>query len=314
MPRAQAALFQLLGDAAMSIFRTGAKQSARPAGLYRSANPDGGQRSADSDRVGRIEARAERHLVQQLPDHRQQSGGKGGGKGGTFGGGSDDDQLQLYCFGDHGALRRADRRHQSDLARAIGLYAAGLGLSLFTGTTPQTVWSYLATAYPSQALAYQGTAYVCAANYNLERLRDARQPQLRGPGLFLRHRRQWRRRRSRQSRGDFLTNAQYGVGFPAGSIDATTLYGAGGDASYQTYCAAVGLALSPALDRPGTGLKHSRPLAAAHQHRGGLVGRASEIHSLWRYRDCGRNGATAAPFRSCCPRRAHSARRRRRSM
>ena len=46
---------------------------------------------------------------------------------------------------------------------------------------------------------------------------------------------------------DFLTSAQYGVGFPQASIDATTLFGFGGDASYQTYCRAVGLALSPAL-------------------------------------------------------------------
>jgi len=46
---------------------------------------------------------------------------------------------------------------------------------------------------------------------------------------------------------DFLTNPQYGVGFPQASIDATTLFGSGGDASYQTYCRAVGLSLSPAL-------------------------------------------------------------------
>ena len=46
---------------------------------------------------------------------------------------------------------------------------------------------------------------------------------------------------------DFLTNAQYGAGFPAASIDASTLFGAGGDASYQTYCKALALSLSPAL-------------------------------------------------------------------
>ena len=52
--------------------------------------------------------------------------------------------------------------------------------------------------------------------------------------------------------GDFLTNAQYGVGFPSSSIDATTLYGSGGDASLQTYCKAAGLALSPALTNQET--------------------------------------------------------------
>ena len=42
-----------------------------------------------------------------------------------------------------------------------------LGLSLFAGATPQSVWSYLATAYPSEALAYQGTCYVCSSDYSL---------------------------------------------------------------------------------------------------------------------------------------------------
>lgn len=46
---------------------------------------------------------------------------------------------------------------------------------------------------------------------------------------------------------DFLTNAQYGVGFPAGSIDAVTLFGASGGASYQAYCWAVGIGISPVL-------------------------------------------------------------------
>ena len=48
------------------------------------------------------------------------------------------------------------------------IYTLGsLGLSLFTGTTPQGVWGYLAANDPAQALAYQGTAYVCAASYAL---------------------------------------------------------------------------------------------------------------------------------------------------
>ena len=46
---------------------------------------------------------------------------------------------------------------------------------------------------------------------------------------------------------DFLTNAQYGVGFPQASISGPSLFGSGGDASYQTYCRTVGLSLSPAL-------------------------------------------------------------------
>ena len=44
---------------------------------------------------------------------------------------------------------------------------ARLGLTLFNGTTPQTVWGYLAGTYPTEALAYQGTAYVCAAELSI---------------------------------------------------------------------------------------------------------------------------------------------------
>ncbi len=44
---------------------------------------------------------------------------------------------------------------------------AQLALTLFDGTTPQTVWGYLAANYTVEALAYQGTAYACAASYSL---------------------------------------------------------------------------------------------------------------------------------------------------
>jgi hypothetical protein len=145
---------------------------------------------------------------------------------------------------------------------------AELGLSLFTGTTPQTTWSYIASAYPSQALAYQGTAYVCAPDYSLgdsatldnhnfeiqglqygtgygQIAYSSDQALVSGPapatGFYDAD--------PSLCTNDFLTNAQFGVGFPGGSIDATSLFtqGGGNDASYQTYCRAVGLSLSPAL-------------------------------------------------------------------
>ena len=50
--------------------------------------------------------------------------------------------------------------------------------------------------------------------------------------------------------------------FPAASIDATSLFGSGGDASYQTYCRAVGLAFSPALTDAETASEYCGPLAA----------------------------------------------------
>ena len=122
-----------------------------------------------------------------------------------------------------------------------------LGLSLFIGTTPQSTWSYLASAYSAEALAYQGTAYVAGENYDLSDSASLDNHNFEVEGF----------RYATGANGvdadpalavsDFLTSAQYGVGFPAGSIDATTLFGAGGDGSYQTYCKAFGLCLSPAL-------------------------------------------------------------------
>jgi hypothetical protein len=154
----------------------------------------------------------------------------------------------------------------------------GLGLSLFPGTTPQTVWSYLAT--PSAidsivgilavnqptlgeaallgqvALAYQGTAYAAAAQYDLSDQATLDNHNFEVLGFryatgygqtFYPNSAVYVDADPSQVVSDFLTNAQYGVGFPSASIDTTSLFGSGGEASYQTYCRAVGLAFSPAL-------------------------------------------------------------------
>ena len=175
-----------------------------------------------------------------------QSGG-GGGKGGIFGGGGTTTSynytasvIMALCEGPIAAINQ--------IWRGQSVYTlAGLGLSLFTGTTPQSVWSYLATAYPSQALAYQGTGYVCAANYSLSDSATLDNHNFEVQAFFYGSGGNGVDADPAKIVNDFLTNAQYGVGFPASSIAATTLFGSGGDASYQTYCAAAGLALSPAL-------------------------------------------------------------------
>ncbi len=177
----------------------------------------------------------------------EQSGG-GGGKGGIFGGGGGTTTGYTYTASVIMALCEGPIDAINQIWRGQSVYTlSGLGLSLFTGTTPQTQWSYLATAYPSQALAYQGTAYVCAANYNLSDSATLDNHNFEIQGFFYGSGANGVDADPAKVVGDFLANAQYGIGFPEASIDATTLYGSGGDASYQTYCAAVGLALSPAL-------------------------------------------------------------------
>ncbi|MGF3025539.1 phage tail protein [Methylobacterium aquaticum] len=122
------------------------------------------------------------------------------------------------------------------------------GLSLVTGTTPQSPWAPAMVRYPDAALAYPGTAYAAATDFDLGS--SASIPQL---AFEVRGRLVGSSPASADDADpaamllDFLTNAQYGVGLSAAALDARTILGASGDGSYQTSCAALGLALSPVL-------------------------------------------------------------------
>jgi len=125
---------------------------------------------------------------------------------------------------------------------------ATTGLTLFEGAAGQGAWSYLATNHPDKALAYPHTAYLCAANYNLgssasinSNTYEVEFP-LMGTGC------NGVDADPAQIVYDFLTNPRYGVGFPAGSIDLGSLYGGTNTSSYQCYCWAAGIALSPVLN------------------------------------------------------------------
>ena len=122
------------------------------------------------------------------------------------------------------------------------------GLSYTLGTSGQSVWSYLTSAYPAQALAYDFTAYLYSPWFSLgssasvSTLNIETKGVLYGtgfngidadPALVIQ---------------DFLTNVQYGVGFPASSISSAALLGGSGTSSYQAYCWANGVALSPILN------------------------------------------------------------------
>ncbi|MHB8885800.1 MAG: phage tail protein [Methylovirgula sp.] len=180
------------------------------------------------------------------------SGGKGGGGGGKGGGSSKGAAPSNYsaavilglCEGPINAVRSV---WSNSTITGLAYTLTMLGPTFFSGTTPQSVWNYLSTDFPSQALAYGGTAYVAdyavnlgssatLSSYAFELLGVLSETGFNGndadPALIVQ---------------DFLTNAQYGVGFPAASIDATTLLGSSGDSSYQSYCKAAGLALSPAI-------------------------------------------------------------------
>src|ERR1700726_276204 len=114
------------------------------------------------------------------------------------------------------------------------------------GGQSQPPWPFLAP-YGQQSIGYTGLAYVAANSYDLGSSPVLPQFSLEVYGPL---------NNSALLNGfdadpalvvqDFLTNSQYGVGFPAASIDATTLLGLSGSA-YQAYCRSLFLAFSPAL-------------------------------------------------------------------
>lgn len=178
-----------------------------------------------------------------VPSHRD---GKGSGKGGVFGGGGptsytyEADLIIALCEGPIAGI--------PTVWKDLAIYYTPLAIDLLTynGTTPQAVWPWL-ELYPGQDSAYQGTAFVCAASYDLGlaasigNLNFEIVGPLAGTGV------NGIDADPAQVIYDFLTNAQYGAGFDPASIDATSLFGAGGDGSLQTYCRALGIAFSPAL-------------------------------------------------------------------
>ena len=130
-----------------------------------------------------------------------------------------------------------------------GVYPYGAyNLSLIAGTTPQTPWAPATVSYPAAALNYNGTAYMASSYFDLGSSASASSVSFEIYGRLY---------TSAQVNAldadpsaviaDFLTNSQYGVGFPPASLSAATLAGTSGDASYQSYCRACGLAFSPAL-------------------------------------------------------------------
>src|SRR5579862_1796262 len=182
----------------------------------------------------------------------KQSGKGAGGKGGTKGSGNytyTAAVMLALCEGPmHGTAPNygieAIWADQTEYASGTGL--SKLGLTAFPGTATQSVWSYLATNYPSQALAYACTAYVANSDYRLGSSAALPNHNFEIAGILA---------YSFASNGapggdanpadiidDFLTNPQYGLpGLPSSVIDATSL------AFYKTYCQAQGIFLSPVI-------------------------------------------------------------------
>ena len=219
--------------------------------------------------------------------------GKGiGGKGSVFGGGAaaaDDytysaDLIMALCEGPiaGGPFGTGIGLIWKDLAIYVPLE---LGLGSYPGSTPQAVWPYLEAIYPYNALAYQGTAYLWGAGYNLgdSAAIGNHNVEIYGPyagtgvngidadpALVI---------------YDFLTNAQYGAGFDPASIDFDNPVRLGRRRQLADLLQVDGLRLLAGPHQPRARLEHPRALAAALVLRGRLERGPAEIHSLRRHCD-----------------------------
>ncbi len=169
----------------------------------------------------------------------------GGGKGGG-GGGSITTTTYTYsatvCFllaeGPVAGVSRIWRNHVS--------YASpsAVGFTIFTGSYPQTPWGYLASAHPTEALGYAGSAYAAFANYDLgsngslgNHLFEVEGAQI-SPGT--------QDANPADVISDFLDNPYYGVlsVFPNAWTPQSFL---GDLAALRNWCASNGLLISPAV-------------------------------------------------------------------
>jgi hypothetical protein len=172
------------------------------------------------------------------------SGGssKKGGGGYTFSGSY---EIGL-CWGEIHGITKVWKDQSKETS-----YAA-LGFSLFVGTNPQTPWGYLTTAHSSQALGYPDIAYLAVQNYDLGQSNTFPQHSFEVEALL------WNTGVGGTSEDadpalvikDFLSNETHGVGFDTSvisnmlsTVDAPTT----GDSTFQTYCQAMGFAMSPFL-------------------------------------------------------------------
>ena len=198
----------------------------------------------------------------------------------------------------------------------LAIYVAlELGLGSYSGTTPQPLWPYLATMYPHNALAYQGTAYLWGAGYNLGDSASIGNHNVEIYGPFAGTGANGIDADPALVINDFLTNAQYGAQFNPASIDAHNAVRLGRRCVASDLLQGDGLRLLAGAGEPGARIEHPRPLAADPELRRGVERRPPQVHPLWRHRDLGGVGNELYQRNSRCRRRCprprpHSSRRR----
>jgi len=179
----------------------------------------------------------------------KQAGGKGKGGGGGKGGG----QQYMYsasfimgiCQGPIAGLGLA--WWDKNIGTAAGLPSIS---SINPGADGQTIDPYWSSAHPAKPISYSSTANIVFANYQLGN--TATLPNFNfevfgvGAGVSGASPNGYDANPA-QIVSDFLTNPRYGTNFPSANLDPAMTSSAA--SSYASYCAAVGLFLSPLLDQ-----------------------------------------------------------------
>lgn len=122
------------------------------------------------------------------------------------------------------------------------------GFSLQVGTNPQAPWGYMTSKHPTQALGYPDIAVLSVANYDLGQTNTFGQHSFQTQALLY---------NTGVTTGDadpalviddFLSNDVHGLGMDLSVFSNLMSTGAAtttGDNAYQTYCRAMGFAISP---------------------------------------------------------------------
>lgn len=121
----------------------------------------------------------------------------------------------------------------------FGLVNSGVG-SRFSGSVPQTPWSYLTSKYPAQALGYSGLAYLAAVGVDLGTNAQLPNYSFEVQGL-LRYSATTADANPKDIITDFLMDTKHGALFPAGRIGDMT--------QFSNYCVANGIFLSVVVDQ-----------------------------------------------------------------
>lgn len=175
----------------------------------------------------------------------QTSGGKGGGGGVTQTTTTFTYSASIMMALGEGAVSAIPRIWVGKKLYTDGASTAlaQLGLTLAAGTIGQSVWPYLTSTYPAQAIGYSGFSYVYAQDYQIGNNANVENHTFEVVGQFAYSIPMgifWNPDVNPATVAvDVLTNNRYGALFPAAQLYSF--------ANWSNYCLASGVLLSPAI-------------------------------------------------------------------